>query len=392
MLKKKDETILILLLFSVQFTHILDFVIMMPLGPTFMRFFHIGPREFSYVVSSYGFAAACGGFVSSFFMDYFDRKKSLIFLYSGFIIGTLFCALAFNHHALIAARAVAGMFGGVLNGLLFSILGDSIPEERRGQRTGTVMSAFGLASVVGIPTGLFLANKYTWHTPFIFLAGISFVVLFFIIKKMNPVTAHLGGKKVSLKELLLTPNHARAYWLSLFIILSGFMVIPFVSPYMVKNVGLSESELPFLYFFGGICTFITSNYIGKLSDAHGKKKMFYIVGTLSIIPILTTTHLPRLPLSIALIANCLFFILVSGRFVPIMALIVSSVAPPQRGAFMSINSAIQSLGIGLASFVSGALITTNAHGELLHYGLVGFLSVGLTLFCLYLASRIKIVK
>jgi predicted MFS family arabinose efflux permease len=363
-----------------------------------MRVFSIGPSEFSLVISSYAFSAAICGILGSLFLDRFDRKKALLFLYSGFILGTLACAFAFNHHALIFARIIAGGFGGILGGLIFSILGDNIPENRRGAATGTVMSAFGVSSVIGIPTGLFLADHFNWHAPFIFLSVLSSLVLILIIKKMRPMKQHLKESQdsklsrwESFKTNLFEPNHLRAFTLSLFIILSGFMVIPFVSPYMVKNVGLLETELPYLYFCGGLFTLVTSRLIGKLSDKIGKHKVFYIIGSLSLIPILIITHLPKLPLPIVLLCSSLFFILVSGRFVPIMSMITSSVKPSNRGSFMSLNSAIQSIAMGIASFVAGLIISTGANGELVNYGFIGIISCLFTVFSMFLASRVKII-
>jgi predicted MFS family arabinose efflux permease len=400
-----NEKKLISILFMVQFTHILDFVIMMPLGPKFMRIFDIGPREFSHVVSAYGIAAACAGIIGSLFMDRYDRKKALVFLYTGFMVGTFACGMAINHHTLILARIVAGSFGGILSGFILSILADAVPVKRRGAATGVVMSAFGVSSVIGIPTGLFLAEYFDWHTPFLFLGGLAFFILLFIIKEMAPMTGHLNsiprpgdgasGKsnKTGLQDLIevmVEPNHWRAFVLTIFVILSGFLVIPFISPYMVKNVGLKENELPYLYFLGGLFTLVSSRWIGKMSDKVGKHKMFYVMAWLSLIPLLLITNLPRLPLSMVLIASCLFFIIVSGRFVPAMAIITSSPQPKHRGAFMSLNSTIQSLTMGAASFVSGHIITTNDLGELVNYNWIGFISCGMTLLAIYFASKVQI--
>jgi predicted MFS family arabinose efflux permease len=297
------------------------------------------------------------------------------------------------------ARIVAGGFGGVLAGLSFSIIGDNIPEERRGAATGTVMSAFGVSSVIGIPFGLFLAETFNWHAPFIFLTLLAIPVLVMVAKEMAPMNAHLllgnHGKSnpiKNFKEVLLEPNHVRAFLLSIFIILSGFMVIPFVSAYMVKNVGLKETELTYMYFFGGLFTLVTSRYIGRLSDIHGKHKMFYVIGILSMVPILLLTNLPALPLVVVLTVSTLFFILVSGRFVPIMSLVTSSVKANKRGAFMSLNSSIQSMAMGLASMISGVIITSGASGELVNYNIVGIISCLLTIICLFLARRVKIVN
>lgn len=394
-----NERIIIALLFAIQFTHILDFVIMMPLGPKFMRFFAIGPDKFSIVVSAYTFSAAISGLIASFFMDRFDRRTALLGFFVGFILGTFACALAPNYEMLVLARVTAGGFGGVLGALIFSVIGDIIPEERRGKATGTVMAAFSVASVIGIPIGLFLAETFHWHAPFIFLTIISLIVLFFLYREMPSLTGHMKGKNAKgidiiheFMVILKEKNHQRAYSLSVAIMLSGFMVIPFVSPYMVKNVGLSEKELPFIYFFGGIFTFVTSRAIGSLSDKFGKFRMFSIVAPLSMIPILLVTNLTHVPLSIALVCTTLFFILVSGRFVPVMAIITSSASKEKRGSFMSLNSSIQMLATGFASLITGLVVTEGAGGKLEGFHFAGIMACVLTLVSVYLAKKIKIVQ
>ena len=394
-----NERAIIALLFAIQFTHILDFVIMMPLGPKFMRFFAIGPDKFSVVVSAYTFSAAFSGLIASFFMDRFDRKKAIIALFIGFTIGTFACALAPNYQMLVLARVTAGGFGGVLGALIFSVIGDIIPEARRGKATGTVMAAFSVASVIGIPIGLFLAETFHWHAPFIFLTIMNLIVLFFLFKEMPSLTGHMKHQKTrgidilhEFISVLKDKNHQRAYFLSISIMLSGFMVIPFVSPYMVKNVGLTEKELPFIYFFGGIFTFITSRAIGALADRVGKFKMFSIVAPLSMIPILLVTNLKQAPLTVALLCTTLFFILVSGRFVPVMAIITSSARKEKRGSFLSLNSSIQMLATGSASLITGAIVKEGAGGRLSGFQYAGFMACVLTLVSVYLAKKVKIVE
>ncbi len=386
---------LIAFLFMVQFTNILDFVIMMPLGPKIMRAFAITPKEFAYVVSAYGFSAALSAIIGSFFIDLFDRKKALLVLYCGFALGTIACGLAPNHLALIVARIIAGAFGGIMGGHIFSIIGDNIREEHRGKATGAVMSAFGFASVVGVPVGLALAEKWGWHTPFLalgILCCIVFLLLNFKLPALVKSTRDKKNKIAHFKEVISQSNHQRAFILSIFIILSGFMVIPFISPYMVRNVGLLEKNLPYMYFIGGLCTLVTSNLIGRMSDQIGKHKTFYIIGSISLLPILLLTSLMPVSLFWVLCATTPFFIFVSGRFVPLMALITSSVAPQYRGSFMILNSAVQSIGMGLATILSGLILSSDAQGRLIHYNYVGYLSCSITLFCFYLASRVKVFK
>ena len=393
-----DEKLIIIVLFFVQFTHMVDFVVMMPLGPKLVRSFALTSNEFSYVISSYAFAAAVMGIVSSFFVDNYDRKKVLVFFYTGFLVANIFCALSVNYIMLIASRILAGGFGGVLAGLTFSIIGDVVPEIRRGKATGIVMSAFGTASVVGIPLGLYLADHFDWHSPFWLISALSLLVIGVTVVKMPSITGHIKLQRFKKVEefqkiinLFKDKNCRSSFVLSCAYIMSGFLVIPFVSQFLVKNVKIEEKDLSLVYFFGGLFTFFTSRYIGTLSDRYGKHKMVYILGSLSLIPIFALTNLTAMPLVYVLIVNTVFFILISGRFVPVMAIITSSVKREHRGAFMGINSSLQQMAMGLASVLAGYVIHYNAVGEIESFHIVGYLSMLMTVIFIYLSSKVKII-
>lgn len=372
---------------------------MMPLGPQLMRHFSITPQWFGWLVSAYTFAASVSGFVSSFFIDRFDRKRSLLTLYSGFSLGTLCCALAPTYWTLMGARITAGIFGGILGGVTFSIIGDSFEESKRGTATGMVMSAFSISSIMGIPTGLWLANKFNWHAPFFLLSATSLIVLPIAALSLPPVRSHIAsGPKPDFKSTLKRVryiathrNHVRAFLVTTIMMFGGFTVIPFISPYLVANVGVKETELATVYFFSGLLTLFMSNLIGRLADRYGKFKVFRIVALFSILPIATLTHLPRAPLAVAVATVACFTISMSGRFVPLMAMITSSVDPRLRGSFMSIHSSIQQLGSGFAALVSGLIVKKSATGELNHFDVVGGLAIAATLTCIVLAKRIQIV-
>lgn len=393
-----NEKLIITILFFVQFTHMMDFVVMMPLGPKLVRAFSLSPNQFSYVISSYAFAAAISGLISSFFVDNYDRKKVLLFFYSGFLFANIFCALSINYSMLVISRILAGGFGGVLAGLTFSIIGDVVPELRRGKATGIVMSAFGTASVVGIPLGLYLADHYDWHSPFWLISVLSLLVITITTIKMPPITGHIKLQRFKKSEeltkilnLFKDKNCRSSFMLSSSYIVSGFLIIPFVSQYLVKNVKLLESQLSLTYFFGGLFTLFTSRIIGVMADKHGKHYMLYILAPLSLIPIYVMTNLSAVSLPVVLIISTSFFILISGRFVPVMAIVTSSVSKANRGAFMGINSSLQQMSMGLASMLSGIIISYNAAGEITHFNIVGYLSMLMTLVFIYLASKVKII-
>ncbi len=389
-----NERSLVLILAAIQFTHIMDFMIMMPLGPQLMRVMLISPQQFGLLVSAYTLTAALAALAVAFYTDRFDRRKILLFLYAGFVVSTLLCGIAPGYGALLAARAVAGAFGGVAGATVHSIIGDAVPEQRRGAATGMIMSAFALSSIIGVPIGLILAVHFSWRAPFLFLVVVSTLVLVLSWKILPTMRGHfVEGEShrplQQMKAVLGTVNHLRALVFMFVLMFAGFSVIPFIAPYMVANVGLKETDLPYLYLFGGLATAFTSRYIGTLADRHGKRQIFTLIGLISIAPLLITTNLPPVPVWIAICASVIFMVFVSGRFVPAMALVISSVEPRLRGGFMSINSAIQQLGLGAASFLAGSLIGHASDGTLTRYWLVGFIAVGSTLLAIALAWRVK---
>jgi predicted MFS family arabinose efflux permease len=392
------ELRLLLVLAAVQFTHVVDFMIMMPLGPQFMRLFGIDPRQFGFLVSAYTFAAAASGFLAAFRIDRADRKRALLALYAGFIVATALCGLAPGYGTLLAARVVAGAFGGVLGGLVLAIVADLVPYERRATATAIVASAFSLASVMGIPSALWLAARFSWRAPFLALAATSVAVAVLAIRVLPAMRSHLEPEARShahpwgqLQAIFGVANHRRSFSLMIALMFAGFTVIPFIAPYNVANVGVTEADLAVIYFVGGIATLVTSQVIGRLADRYGKRRVFEIVAFLSVVPLFVTTHLPPLPLPQVVAASVLFFVLVPGRFGPAMALLSGSVEPRLRGSFMTFNAAIQQLGAGLAALVAGLVVGRAADGTLTHYGIVGWIAIGFTLLAIVLARRIRIL-
>ncbi|GAB3819607.1 MFS transporter [Pontibacter rugosus] len=388
------EGLLIFILAAIQFTHMVDFVIMMPLGPQLMRVFAISPKEFGLLVSAYTFSAAIAGFFSALFIDRFDRKNAMLVLYFGFAIGTLACALAPTFGLLLSARVVAGGFGGVLGALILAVIGDAIPEQRRGAATGKVMAAFSLASIVGIPIGLYLASESSWHTPFYVLAAISVLVLILAFKGLPSMRGHLSNAVnhkpfAVLGAVVKQQNLQWALALMSTMTMAGFFVVPFISPYMVANVNFTETDLSYIYLFGGLATAFTSQWVGKLADKYGKQRVYAFAALISMLPILTITNLPPVSHPTALAITTFFFIFFGARFVPAMSLITSSVEPKLRGSFMSINSSVQQLSAGLASFAAGFIVQEAASGQLLYYNWVGVISCCITLASVWVVRHLK---
>ncbi|AMQ57958.1 MFS transporter [Algoriphagus sanaruensis] len=394
----RNEKLLLWTLAIINFIHIVDFMILMPLGPQLMRIFEIGPSEFSLLVSSYTFSAGASSFLGAFFLDRFDRKKILLWVYVGFTLGTLGCAFSPNFPILLIARVLSGVFGGLTSALILAIIGDVVPFEHRGKAMGLVMSAFSFASVMGVPLGLFLASLSNWHTPFFILTGLSVVSLGMIIKFIPELSDHLVHdiKRPHPLEVIRrvtgNANQMRAITLSVMMMFGQFMIIPFLSPYNVANVGFTDMQLTYVYIAGGAFTIFTSPWVGKLSDRHGKLKIFTIFMILNLIPIGIITHLGVTPVPLVLIITTMFFVTSNGRYVPAAAIITGTAKPENRGSFLSFNSAVQQLASGFAALLAGMIIGENELGQLTNFNFVGYLAIFFSILCIPLARRVKVVS
>ncbi len=376
MYREVHERWLLLILAAIQFTAVVDFLIIMPLGPQYLRVFNISPGQFGLIVSAYALSAGLAGVAAGFFLDQFDRKPALLYLYAGFALGTLFCALAPNYPLLVAARVIAGAFGGVTGALILAIVGDVIPEQRRGAAMGLVMSSFSVASICGVPLGLVVASRLNWHVPFYGLAALSAVVL--AAARVLAVLSHADHQMAFVFMAVLT-------W-------TGMVIFPYLSTYMVANAGLTEAQLPLIYLFGGICTIFSMNWIGRWADRAGKRRVFTLMSFVATIPILTLTNLPRVSLVAAITVSTVFMVCMSGRMVPAMALMTSSIEARYRGGFMSVNSSVQQFAAGLASYASGQIIGQAATGEMTRFPLIGVMSVVCALACILLARFVRAPK
>jgi predicted MFS family arabinose efflux permease len=392
--KALNERLLLFVLATIQFTSVLDFLIILPLGPQYMRVFSIGTAQFGWIVSAYAISAAISGVAACFFLDRFDRKRALLTLYLGFTLGTLFCALAPTYPLLVAARAVAGAFGGVVGALILAIVGDVIPEQRRGAAMGMVMSSFSVAMICGVPFGLWLASRISWHVPFFLIAGLSIAVLFAAASVMPSLRGHLQRARedhpvARTFAVLAHPDHQMAFLFMALLTFTGFIVFPNIPIAMVKNVGLTEQQLPLIYFVGGLCTVFSMNWIGRWADRSGKLRVFVLMSFSATIPLIAITNLSRVPLFVAIATSTLLMICMSGRMVPAMALMTASIEARYRGGFMSINSSVQQLAAGMAAIASGHIMGQTPAGELTHFPLIGALSVVCALTCIYLARYLK---
>jgi MFS transporter, DHA1 family, inner membrane transport protein len=392
---RRREQLVLAILASVQFTTVVSFMIVMPLAPQLMRTLGIDAAQFGLIVSSYTFAAGASGLVASSLVDRFPRRSTFLFLYAGFLLGTLLCAFAPSYPALVAARVATGAFGGILGGLSMTIVGDVFPEHRRGRATGMLTTGFALASVVGIPFGLFLGNHYGWHVPFLVLAVAGLPMLFLTPLALPRLDAHVQAGYVhplrALRETFTHPGHLPAFALSAVLTIGAYAVFPFVSTYFVNNVGMSEGRLPLIYVFGGALTLIAAPIIGKLADVYGKLRIFYLIAPVSAVLLPAVTALPRVPTVIAVAVFGILMVANVGRMIAGMALITAGVEPRRRGGFMSANSSVQYVAAGLGASITGLIVRQTPGGPLERFALVGCFAALTTLLAIRLAPRVRAI-
>ena len=370
----KKEWCYLLILAGVQFSHILDFVIMMPLGPQLMRAFDIDVGSFSLLVSVYTFAAALSCFTASFAMDFFDRKRILTAVYTGLVVGTFLCGVAPSFTFLLIARSVTGIFGGLLQAVILSALADLIAPDKRGQATGIVLSAFAVSSVMGVPLGLAMANLWGWQSPFIILGCFSLVNLLFVQKAIPRLSEHVserisGHVLANFSHLTRHGNTLVAAALTVSM-MTTFAMFPFVSPYLVGVLGIKETQLPEIYLAGGLASLIAAPVLGRLSDRFGARPVFVCCSALSIAGVLAFTHMPYGSYVLMIFLNMVVAALGSGRMTPYMELLNRSVPSEMRGGFMTLIAAVQQISASAASYVGGMIL--NAEKGLENFVLIGW--------------------
>jgi predicted MFS family arabinose efflux permease len=388
----KGKSILVLLILAcLNFTHILDFMIMMPLGNYLMPYFHITAQQFSFLVAAYTLSAAASGFAAAFFVDGFDRKQVLLLGYIGFLAGTVACGFAPSYPWLFAARIFAGIFGGLIGAQVLAIASDMFPYEQRGKAMGTIMSSFAIASTLGVPFALYLANHFSWHAPFLLVGGLGAIVVPLIIKFIPSMTDHLRKRQEGENRFHALLNVVRQPQLRLALLFSGlimmghFLIIPFINPFLEFNKGFSKAQTPMIYLAGGAASFLAANVLGWLADKYGKLPVFSICVVFSLFLVYIITNLPAWSFAIVVVFFVMWFVASTGRNVTSQAMISNVVSAEHRGSFMSFNSCVQQLGTGVASLVAGAVVVADSNGKVHHYNWLGYGSIVITFVCVLLA-------
>jgi len=394
-LTPKRERLLLIVLALVQFAHIVDFMILMPLGPRLMADFGVTTGRFGALVSAYTFSAGLCGFIAAPLLDRFTRKRALMFSFSGFIIGTALCGVASTFDWLMAARILAGCFGGISGALILATVSDAVPMERRGTAMGIIMTSFSLASVLGVPLGLLAADHLAigWRAPFLILGAFSLLLLLLVALTLPHVNRapRAAGESVmaSIKAVFAVPRHWLAFAFTSALMFAGFVIIPYISPSLVQNVGLANHQLKYIYMIGGLCTFVSMPLIGKLGDRYGLFKVFTIVSILSMPFMWFMTHFGHHTLGQILPLTTLFMVLVSGRVAPGFTLVTGAVEPRHRAGFLSVNSAFQQIASGVAAMTAALILAPGPNGTLLNYTTTGFLGIGVLIIAIVIGSKLR---
>ena len=391
------QKIIIFLLAILQFTIVLDFMILAPLGDILMKSMNMSTKQFGTVVSAYAISACISGIFAAGFADKFDRKKLLLFFYAGFILGTYFCAISYNYETLFIARIITGLFGGVIGSISMAIITDIFTINQRGKVMGFVQMAFGGSQILGIPIGLVLANYWSWHATFYMVLILAFLLGIALVIKLKPLTEHLKliNNKNALQHLLQTikkKDYRIGFLATALLSMGGFMIMPFSTAFIVNNIHIAQSQVAIIFFFTGIFSIIIMPIVGKLSDKFDKLMIFGIGTIIAIVMVVIYTHLSPVPIWLVIIVNIVLFIGIMSRMVPATAL--NSAVPDayDRGAYMSINSSLQQFAGGIAALFSGLVVVQKSkNSPIENFDILGYVMVVLMLMCFYFVFKVNVL-
>ena len=388
------QKLAVFLLAITQFTVILDFMVISPMGDILMKSLNLKPAGFGLVVSAYAFSAGISGLLTAGFADKFDRKKLLLFFYIGFIIGTILCGLVTSYPLLVAARIITGLFGGVIGSVSMAIVADLFTLQQRGRVMGFIQMGFGASQILGIPIGLYIANAWGWHAPFIWVAVMAGIIAMIIAFKLKPINEHLAVQtdKSAFKHLIHTiakKDYRVGFTATALLSIGGFMLMPFGSAFAINNLKITENQLPMLFMVAGLSTLIVMPLIGKLSDKIDKYKIFAFGSLWTIIMVAVYTNLGTTPFVIVAIVNVLMMMGVMGRMVPSTALVTAIPDIQDRGAFMSINSSLQQIAGGIAAAFAGTIVVQKDKlSPLEHYDTLGIIIICISIVSIVLMYRV----
>jgi predicted MFS family arabinose efflux permease len=403
---KKDTTripfssyqkLVIFILAITQFSVVLDFMIMSPMGDMLMKAFTLKPSQFGTAVSGYAFSAGISGLLTAGFADKFDRKKLLLFFYTGFIIGTFLCSIANSYQMLLVARVVTGLFGGVIGSISLAIITDLFDIHHRGRVMGFVQMGFGASQVLGIPLGLYLANHWGWRMPFALVAVMASLIVILIFSKLHPVNEHLSkqSSRSPLRHLLHTfseRNYRIGFYATALLSIGGFMMMPFGSAFAINNLKITPQQLPLLFMVSGCTSLLVMPLVGRLADKIDKYTLFAFASVWMMVVVIFYTNLSVTPLWLVMIFNIMMMMGILSRMVPAGALTTAIPEMPDRGAFMSINSSLQQIAGGIAAACAGMIVTQkDKFSPLEHYNTLGYVTVCISLISVLLLYRVSVM-
>jgi predicted MFS family arabinose efflux permease len=389
------QKIVIFMLAMTQFTVILDFMIMSPLGDMLMKSLSLTPAKFGVAVSAYAFSAGISGLLTAGFADKYDRKKLLLFFYTGFIIGTIACGLAHTYAFLLIARIVTGLFGGVIGSISMAIVTDLFALQQRGRVMGFLQMGFGASQVLGVPISLWLANYWGWEAPFILTAGIAIVVAVVVLLKLQPVKAHLALQHdrsaiAHLWSTVAKRDYRIGFTATALLSIGGFMMMPFGSAFAINNLGVTPERLPFLFMVSGVSSLVIMPILGRLSDKVSKFKLFAFASLWLMVVCVVYTNQSIIPFWLVIIFNIVMMMGIMGRMIPSIALTSAIPDMADRGAFMSINSSLQQIAGGVAAAISGMIVMQKTKlSPLEHYDTVGYVIVVVSFISIILIYRVS---
>jgi predicted MFS family arabinose efflux permease len=392
------QIFMIAVLAFIQFTIVLDFMVLSPLGAILRPELGISTAQFGIVVAGYAISAGLSGILAAGFADRFDRKKMLLFFYTGFVIGTFLCGIADTYEFLLAARIITGVFGGVIGSISFAIITDLFKWEVRGTVMGFVQASFAGAQALGLPAGITLAGWMGWHSPFLMIVAICLVIGVVLVIYMKPVDAHIVHSDTSSKnpfkhigQTLSQTRYLRAFAATTLLATGGFMLMPFGADFAMHNLGLDfKTEIPLLYTVTGVISMFTGPLIGRLADSIGKYRMFVVGSIVTIALVIYYCNLDVTPLWLVITVSVVMFMGISARMISSSAIMTAVPDLRDRGAFMSINSSVQQISGGIAALCAGLIVVQQPGGKFEHYDILGYVvsaSIIITTILIYPINR-----
>lgn len=391
-----SERMLVFLIGAVQFVNILDFVMVMPLGPDFAKALAIPASQVGLIGGSYTAAGCVSGVAGLYFLDRFDRRKALAVSMVGLVVGTAAGGLATGLYSLLAARVIAGLFGGPATSLALAIIADLVPVERRGRALGAVMGAFSVASIVGVPAALKMAELGSWHTPFFVVAGLGLVVVVGAIFALPPVTVHLEQPRtpqsqVGMRDLFLRRDVVLSYSMTAVSMMGGFIVIPNISAFVQENLGFPREDLWLIYFVGGFISIATLRVAGRLVDRQGSLRVASFSAVMKVLALYLCFLAVAPPVDEWLLIGLfvLFFMAMGTRNVSVSTLASRVPETAIRARFMSMQSAVQHAASAAGAFLSAQLLSVLPDGRLEGMERVVYTSMALALVLPFIMAQVE---